>query len=95
MFRKAARRPVASVFSKGEARGVVLGQLPDQPNSISVSLSQTQNSSRAYANARLVDCGDGIQSFLVRTGGDHLDELDRDCLLNQPSLRSYFGIILP
>lgn len=47
-------------FQRGKQRVMVLGQLPDQPNSISVRLSQTKNSARADADARLADCGDGI-----------------------------------
>lgn len=83
-----------SFLNPGRKRAV-LGQLPDQPNSISVRLTKTQNSARAYANARLADCGDGAQSFVVRTGGNHLDSLDRGCLFNLSLICSYFGIILP
>ena len=82
-------------FPNERKERVVLGQFPDQPDSIIVSLPETQYSARAHVDARVADRSDGIQSFVVRTGGDNLGASGRDHPSNWPPASPYFGIMLP
>ena len=94
MFRKAAKCPIVSVApERVEKKTAVLGQLPDQPNAIRVRLPETQDPARAHVNACLADCSDGIQSFVVRTGGNNLDALAHGHLSDRSLACPYFGVV--